>query len=203
MTTETLALAPPPAPRRPRVQFVGTALAASGSLMFLAGLLGVYTSVRADVIGTGEAWLPPGSAIPLAPGNMSFITLLMSAAVIQWAVHSMRDNDRQHGYLALGLFLLLGFAHIVMMAFYWSEMGLAVNGEIDKISTQAILIFTITGAHLAMVGAGMIYAAFMAFRALGGQFTGTDREGVAAAALYWYAVVVGYALVWYTIFITK
>ena len=43
----------------------------------------------------------------------------------------------------------------------------------------------------------------MAFRALGGQFTGRDREGVASAAMFWYVTIAVYAVIWYSIFITK
>jgi hypothetical protein len=43
----------------------------------------------------------------------------------------------------------------------------------------------------------------MAFRALGGQLTGRAAEGALAAVLYWYMTVGAYAVVWYTITITK
>ena len=70
-------------------------------------------------------------------------------------------------------------------------------------STQALLIFTITGLHVAMVGVGLLFLAVMAFRALGGQLTGRAAEGAAAAALYWYVTVAVYGAVWYGITITK
>ena len=43
----------------------------------------------------------------------------------------------------------------------------------------------------------------MAFRTLGGQYSGRDREGIAAAALFWYVTVAVYAVIWYTVFVTK
>jgi hypothetical protein len=43
----------------------------------------------------------------------------------------------------------------------------------------------------------------MAFRALGGQYSGRDREGIVAAALYWDVTVVVYTVIWFTIFVTK
>jgi heme/copper-type cytochrome/quinol oxidase subunit 3 len=54
-----------------------------------------------------------------------------------------------------------------------------------------------------MAGAGVIFIALMAFRTLGGQYSGRDREGIVAALIYWYVTVAVYAVIWYTIFVTK
>jgi hypothetical protein len=43
----------------------------------------------------------------------------------------------------------------------------------------------------------------MAFRALAGQFAGRHSDGLAAAALFWYAMVAVYAVLYYVVFITK
>jgi len=42
-----------------------------------------------------------------------------------------------------------------------------------------------------------------AFRALGGQFTGRQHDGMSAAAMFWHVQVVAFAFIWYTIYITK
>jgi heme/copper-type cytochrome/quinol oxidase subunit 3 len=68
---------------------------------------------------------------------------------------------------------------------------------------QAVLVYTITGAHLAMLVVAMIFIGLMAFRALGGQQTSRQHDGVSAAALFWHAMVVVYAIIWYAIFVTK
>jgi hypothetical protein len=49
----------------------------------------------------------------------------------------------------------------------------------------------------------MVFAALMAFRTLGGQYSARDREGVVAAAIYWYATAFVYAVVWYAVLVTK
>ena len=54
-----------------------------------------------------------------------------------------------------------------------------------------------------MTGVGMLFLLVMAFRALGGQLTGRSAEGMLAAVLYWYVTVGVFAVVWYTITITK
>jgi heme/copper-type cytochrome/quinol oxidase subunit 3 len=49
----------------------------------------------------------------------------------------------------------------------------------------------------------MIFVGLMAFRALGGQQTSRQHDGISAAALFWHAMVVVYAIIWYAIFVTK
>jgi heme/copper-type cytochrome/quinol oxidase subunit 3 len=76
-------------------------------------------------------------------------------------------------------------------------------GDLGADTPVGLLIFGITGAHLVMAGVAMLFVGLMAFRTLGGQYSGRDREGIAAAALFWYVMVVVYAAIWWAIFITK
>lgn len=191
---------PPAPPRRPRVLLVGTTLASAASIALFGGLLAAYFALRADVVGQGEQWLPDGASIPLTPGNMTMVTLAMSLITAQWAVHAGKQRDRGHAYFALGLTVLLGIAHVVQLGFLFTQWELPLNGEP---TTQAVLIFTIMGLHIAMVAAALIFFSLMLLRSLGGQFTGRDVEGLSAAALYWYVTVGIFVVLWYGILIVK
>ena len=187
----------PPAPR-PRVLLMGTAIASSSAFMVVLTLVAVYTRLRAQVLADGKTWLPQGANLQLTPGNIAMITLTMSLVTVAWIVQALRNDDRVHAMLAFGVSLLLGVAYINMVAYGWQQLGLGIND-----SPQALLIYTITGLHVAMVGVGLAYLLVMGFRALGGQLTGRAAEGVMAALLYWYVTVGAYAVVWYAITITK
>ncbi len=193
----------PAAPaRRPRVLLIGTAFAAAGSVAAFVGLIAVYLSVRSQYLAANDAWLPTGAAIPLSPGNMGMITLVMSLVTVQWAVHAARERDRPHAYMALGLTIFVfGLAHITLIGYLWTQWGLPLNGGTPTV--QAVLLLTITGMHVAMVAGGLIFLTLMTLRTLGGQFTGPDAEGVSAAALYWYATVAVYAVLWYALLVVK
>lgn len=190
----------PAPPRRPRLVLIGTSMAAVATLVAFGTLFAVYFALRQEHVAGGEAWLPDGVSIPLSPGNMSMITLVMSVITVQWAVHAGKLRDRGHAYLALALTLLFGVAYVVQMGYLFTEWGLALNGEG---TTQAVLIYTIIGAHLAMTAAAMVFLVLMLLRSLGGQFTGHDVEGLSAAALYWYVVVALFVVIWYGILIVK
>lgn len=196
----------PPAPaRRPRVLLVGTTLASVASIALFGGLLAAYFAIRADVLeGGAEQWLPDGGTIPLTPGNMTMVTLIMSLVTAQWAVYAGKRNDRGHAYLALALTLLFGVAHVVQISYLFTQWEIVLNVPAGEETTlQAVLLFTIMGLHLAMVAAALIFFTLMLLRSLGGQLTGPDVEGLSAAALYWYVTVGIYVVLWYGILIVK
>ncbi|MBI2708232.1 MAG: cytochrome c oxidase subunit 3 [Actinobacteria bacterium] len=192
--------AAPPArrPTRPRITLVGTALASAGTFMAFASLIGVYLAVRSQTIARSGIWFPKGTTIPLTPANITLFTFALSIVSMQWAVHAVGRGDHQHAGMALLLTLLFGASTINATSFLWSQMGLSVRS-----SAAGVLVYVITGAHVAMTVAAMVYAAVMTFRTLGGDYTGRDREGIAAAALFWYVTCAVYVLVWYAIYVTK
>lgn len=192
--------APPVAPpARPRVLLIGTGLACAAIVMAFAGLIGIYTERRAEVVRTGAQWLPKGVVVDLTPFNVAFVGLLISCVVMAWAIYAVGNDDRPRAYLALGLSALLGAAYINSVCFAYTQMGFTVNDP----SGVGVLVYAITGLHLAMAGAGVGFIGLMAFRTLGGQYSGRDKEGIVAATIYWYVTVGVYAVIWLTIFVTK
>jgi heme/copper-type cytochrome/quinol oxidase subunit 3 len=199
----TTALSPladpvPAPPRRPRVLLLGSAFGSVASALTILGLLAAYLQVRGDELAAGRTTLPEGVVLPLTPGNMGMVTLAMSAITMAWAVDALRKDDRPHAYLALGLTLLFGVAFINSTVYLYQQLALPPTD-----TPIAGLLYAVTGAHLVMVVGGMLFAAVMAFQALGGQLTGRDAEGMNAAALYWYVTIAVYAVLWYAVYITK
>jgi heme/copper-type cytochrome/quinol oxidase subunit 3 len=188
----------PPAPRRPRLLLLGSALGAAASALVVLSLLATYLGVRAGELSAGRTALPEGVVLPLTPGNMGMVTLLMSGWILAWIVHSLRNDDRVHAYVGLGLFFLLGVAFVNSTVYLYQQLALPpTEGPI------AGLLYAVTAAHVVMVVIGMVFVAVMGFHALGGQLTGRDADGMSAAALYWYVQIGVFAAVWYAIYITK
>jgi heme/copper-type cytochrome/quinol oxidase subunit 3 len=203
MSTATVAVsplvdAPPPPARRPRVLFVGAAFGAAASAMLVLAELAVYFQLRGAQAAAGESTFPEGTILSLTPGGMGMLTLSMSVVTVAWIVYSLRQDDRPHAYLAIGLTLLFGVAFINSTAYLYQqlELGLVASGT-------ATMLYIVTGTHLVMVVVAMVFTAVMGFQALGGQLTGRDAEGMGAAALYWYVTVAVYVPIWYGIYITK
>ena len=142
--------APPPA----RVLLVGTALGCGGRGHGLRRPARRLPRHGPTVARTGGAWLPEGVTIPLTPATMGLITLLMSAVVVQWAVYAVGNDDRAAAYCALGLTLVLGAAYI-------DRDGVLLHADrLRRPRRRAgfgVLLYAITGMHLAMVGAAMVF----------------------------------------------
>ena len=185
-------------PTRPRLVLFGTALASAACVMAFGGLIGVYLSTRATTLAEGKPWIPDGASIPLTPGTMALFTLVLSVVTMQWAVHAVGANDRQHALMALGLTVFFGAAAINAISFLFSQTGIGVRG-----SAMGVLFYVISGAEIAMIVAGLVYAGIMTIRTTGGEYSGRDREGIVAASMFWYVTVAMYALVWYAIYVTK
>jgi heme/copper-type cytochrome/quinol oxidase subunit 3 len=196
---DSLGTPPVAPPARPRVLLIGTAFACAAIVMAFAGLLALYVERRATVIRGGGTWMPKDVAIDLTPLNVALIGLIISVVVMHWAVYCVDNDDRQRAYVALGLSALLGAAYINGMAFAYTQMGFTV----DDPSGVGGLVYVITGLHLAMTGAGIVFIGLMAFRTLGGQYSGRDKEGIVAAALYWDITVAIFSVIWLAIFVTK
>lgn len=186
-----------PAPvARPRVLMIGTALVTGAVVMLFAGLLGIYLSSRAAAGGAG--WIPTEITLPLTQPNVMFLTLVMGSITIQWAAYSIGNDDRKNAYVALGLTAVIGVAYVNMAAYLYTLTGLDIDGT--GVST---LIVTITGAHIAMVVGATIFAVLMVFRALGGQYTSRQHDGVSAAAFFWHATTFVFFFIWLIIYVTK
>jgi heme/copper-type cytochrome/quinol oxidase subunit 3 len=197
MADTALALPPGPAPARPRVLLVGTALGSAATVMTFAGLIGIYLSVRSEVIAKSGTWLPTGTSLSLTAGNIIFGTMILSGITMWWAVDAVGRNDRQSAYQALALTIFFGVAVVNATSFLLSQSGLAAK------TTAGAFVFTVIGAYLAMIIGGMGFAAVMTFRTLGGEYHGRDREGLTAAAVFWYATIAVQALIWLAIYVTK
>jgi cytochrome c oxidase subunit 3 len=70
-------------------------------------------------------------------------------------------------------------------------------------SSPAVIFYAITTSHIVMVVVAMIFLGLMGFRALGGQFTSRQHDGISAAALFWHSTVAIYAIIWFAIYVTK
>ena len=187
----------PPAPTRPRPLVVASAVGTGSVIMYFGGLFALYFSTRADALAWGTQWYPEG-AIQLVPGGMNMATMAMSAITMGWAVHSVLNDDRVHAMIAMALTAVLGIAMVNQTVFYFMDIGLPIDA-----SEAATLLFTIVGSHLVMVAVGVLWLGMLLLRTLGGQDTSRHRDLVSAVALYWYAVVAVYSVIWIGIYIAK
>lgn len=189
-----LPAAPPPPPRRQVL--VGTALAGAAATMLVGGMLAVWILQRERAIDAGSTWLPDGIVVPEVPTNVMLMGVWGLCIFAQWAAWSARRGDRAHTALALGLVAVMTVALINAQAFVYSQMGLGVAEE----TGYGAMFYAVTGTMVALFIVALVFTAVAAFRFLGGR---TDREIVAAHALFWYILAALFSAVWLIVYVTK
>lgn len=198
VVTDLIPAAPPAEPARPRLLLIGTALTIAAIGMVFVGLFALYFLQRAEF---GEGWIPDGAGtIPLTPASVMLATLVMTSVTVQWVVWAISHDDRLNTYLSAALTLVLSLAFLNQASFLYSWMGWEIAGDH---AVQAVLIYAITGLQITMLVVAMGFLALMSFRALAGQYSAKDHEGLTAAAMFWHAAVVAYAVIWAAIYNVK
>jgi len=185
-------LAPAVPPRRRQLLF-GSAFAAGGSAVLILTLLGAYLQQRH---GVGADWLKDHN-IPLTQPTMQLFTLLMSMFTVQWAVHAIGRDERGYAYLASAISIVLGLAVINQTWFLYTMVELPVK------STEGPLFYAVTGAHLAMLGAAILFLGVTTLRALSGSLSSFRPDGFSAAAIYWHTMAGLYFLIWLGVYVLK
>jgi heme/copper-type cytochrome/quinol oxidase subunit 3 len=193
----TYALPPAPAAPPRRQILMGTALAGVGTIMLIGGMLAVWVLQRERALDSeAGTWVPDGITIPEVPTNVMLIGLGALVVFAQWAVYASRRGEKAHTALALGLVGLIGVAVINAQIYVYSQIELPIaEGGYPG------MFYAVTGTMTALLITGLLFTAIAAFRFLGGRTT--DREIVAAHALYWYVLTVAFAAVWIIVYVTK
>ena len=118
---------------------------------------------------------------------------------MQWAVYATARDDRGNALIALGVTFLFGVAVINQVVFLFLQMGLVI----DDGSNAVVLIYTISWSHVAMIAIALAYMALWAFRNAASASTTVNSQGIASLAVFWYAIVIVYQVIWLAIFVAK
>ncbi len=189
-----LPAAAPPAPQRQVL--VGMSLAVVSMLMLTGGMLAVWLLQRDAAKESQGHWVPDGVTIPEVPTNVMLISFAFVLVFAHWAIWSARHNDRGHTAFALGCTALVALLIINAQAFTYYEMGLPIAD-----GTYAVMFFALTGMFMLLMIIGLLTTVVVAFRYIGGRTS--EPEVIVGHALYWWAVAVVYAAIWFYVYVSK
>ncbi len=187
-----------PAPRRQL--FVGTALACVAAGALIGSMLALWMRFRLDAIGLPDGrWVPKGVNVPMVPANTMLLSFVPIGIFAQWAVWAARRDARSQTSMALALVAIIGIAIVNAQAYIYTRMKMPIIG--DNATAFNAMFYAITGTFTLLVVFGVGFSVITAFRYLGGRTT--DREIVAAHALYWYFLGALYFALWFVVYVTK
>jgi cytochrome c oxidase subunit 3 len=187
-----------PSPARPRSLLVATALVCAAGLMLFGGMLALYLGFRYQAGNSTELWLPRGVEIPDVAVHTMMVTMVGACVMAQWAVYAIGQGNRRDTSIALAVLALFGVAVLNAQVYVYNTMGLDIRAD-----RYSVLVYTVTGAFLVALVAGIAFAAMMAFREMGGRYSAKDHDGISSLALYWYFLTLVFAGVWYCIYILE
>jgi len=182
---------------------VGAAFFTAATVMYFGGLFAIYLSERRDhLMNSGDAWIPDAVRVELTAPTIMAWTLLISIPTMHWAVYSFKRDDRRHGLLALLVQAVYAGAVINQHAFQWKQLGLVSDVPAGG-SNAPVLIYAITISFVVAMGIALVALLLVGFRALSGASSRPHTDAAASVAVYWYALVAVYFVIWILIFITK
>jgi len=200
---DQMAQAPAAAMPRGRNLQVGAAFFTGATLMYFGGLFAIYLSERIDHLGrTDDPWIPDAARVELTAPTIMAWTLLISIPTMHWAVWSFKRDDRRHGLMALLLQCVYAGALINQSVFQWKQLGL-ISDVPPGGSNAPVLIYAITISFVVAMGIALVAMLLVGFRALSGASSRPHTDAAASVAVYWYALVAVYFVIWILIFITK
>jgi heme/copper-type cytochrome/quinol oxidase subunit 3 len=144
-----------------------------------------------------SAGWPPGGPPDLTYAIPQTIVLLLGCASTWWAERGVVRGARGALLIGLAITLMLAVIFVVLQCLDWADKPFSL-----ATGPYSSLYFTITGAHLVHLIAGLIMvAAVLVWSAL--SYFGPLRHApVPTTALYWYFVTVIWLALFFTIYIT-
>jgi len=189
--------AAPPAPKRQT--FVGTALGCVAAGSLVGAMLALWMLFRTEAVDSAGQWVPKGIKIPMVPANTILLCFVLILVFAQWTVYAAKNEARSHTALGLALVGIIGAAIVNAQAYIYARMKLPILGK--NPTAYNTMFYAITGTFLLLMIIGIGFTFVTAFRYMGGRTS--DRELIAAHALYWYFLSALFFAVWFVVYVTK
>jgi heme/copper-type cytochrome/quinol oxidase subunit 3 len=162
-----------------------------------AVLLASYFYVRFKTAG---GWPPDGIGDPKLLRATVMTGLLASSSLFVHAAEAgIRRGSRRALVAGLALGFLIGLAFLGLQI--W-ETDVVAREFTPRTDAYGSFFFTITGAHSAHLGAGLLLVAWIQVRAWFGAYSPRRHLGVQMAAVYWHFVVIVQLAIFATLYLS-
>lgn len=173
---------------------LGALAAGAAGLAMTGALAAAYIGLRS----AAEEWRPEGFEIAAFSGVMLTLTALMTATFAAWALIADGRGERRQAAAALSLSAFIGLCLVNGIWYVGTQFDLGAAS-----SAFATISYALLAGIVAFLGAGVIGLCVALAKVLGRQ-TGPAYAGVVRAAVwFWELALVGWIVVWATMFLLK
>ncbi|MBW3537745.1 MAG: hypothetical protein KY395_08310 [Actinobacteria bacterium] len=193
-TTTPLALPAGDSELPARSVTLGGLAAGAAGLALIGSLAAAYIGLRS----AAEEWPPEGFEVAAFSGVMLTLTALMTATFAGWGAIADGRGERRQAAAGLSLAAFVGLCLINGIWFVGTQLDLGAAS-----SAFATINYALLAGAIAFLGAGLVGLLAALFKVLGRQ-TGPAYTGVVRAAVwFWELALVGWLVVWATVFLLK
>jgi heme/copper-type cytochrome/quinol oxidase subunit 3 len=171
---------------------LGAILGGVGSLM----AVGAFTAAWVNVSHFTRPWPPKGVTISNYDGTLLVLTMLMSAATVEWGIWAIRREQQNQAVAGFALSAGLGVAFLNLLWYTGRKLGFGPAAS--PYSVLLFAMFATVGVAVA-VGIGLLLAALA--RVLGQQFRPNDLEAARAVGWFWQFLVLAWIVVYATVWL--
>jgi heme/copper-type cytochrome/quinol oxidase subunit 3 len=161
-----------------------------------AVMIAAYFYIRFKTV----SWPPDGLPDPKVVTPLLLTLLLVTtSAPVYLAERAIRRGEQRTCRLGLLAVTVISLVYAILQFLELRSDWSSLPATRD---TYASLYFTLTGAHLAHVAAGVLLAAWVTMRAFAGAYASDRNAAVQVTALYWHFVNVLAAVIFVVVYLS-
>lgn len=165
-----------------------------GGLMLFGTLAAVYVLLRSRI----DPFPPEDATLDQYLGNMLVLTMLLSAATVEWGVSAVRRGIGKQAAAGFAITVGLGLAFLNLLAYAANHAGYGASTH--PYGTVVAAMALALGIAVAI---GIGFAVVTLLRVAGSQVSAAEPEQARALGWYWQFTVVATVAVWYTVVVLK
>jgi cytochrome c oxidase subunit I+III len=165
-------------------------------ILILGTALGTFLFSYFYIRLENPAWPPEGTGVPeILLTIIASLVLLTSIPLMRWTIKGIEQGNQRRLQAGLALTFLPGALSLGIQIFDFTRLGFGVNFH-----AYGSLFHILGGFAFIVLGSALIMNLALQYWAARGEHTREDHIGIENVALFWYAAVITWLLIFATLY---